>query len=386
MFSKILLYFVKILFNIITNTAVIQMTGLLKKIKGFLLPRSDTDIRAEASRINFRSMLMVSLIAGFIEATGLVLLLITTYKGENTPRSIKSLAFGFLFCLVFHINLHIIKRKYITNYKVMGVETLLFFGVMAIWGMGVSYNHYIRNDQMLTFYAVIICLICTVILRPLYSIIFVAVPFGTLFALMYRFDGASHLNVFNYSTLMLLCIIGSIYKYKITVEVLHSRAEVTKLNKKLRLAARTDIITDIQNRYALTGDITNHTGSNVLLCVCDVDRFKHFNDKYGHATGDEIIKAIAGILTDEFGTGDVYRYGGDEFVITGREGPEAFEEKIAKVKSALKALVIDGVDETITCSFGTAQSTVFSREDFDNLFREADSKMYAEKNAARSQT
>ena len=116
-------------------------------------------------------MLMVSLIAGIIEATGLVLLLITTYNGENTPRSIMSLTFGFLFCLVFHINLHIIKRKYITNYKVIGVETLLFFAVMASWGLMISYDQYISGTQMLTFYAVIVCLICTFILRPLYSII-----------------------------------------------------------------------------------------------------------------------------------------------------------------------------------------------------------------------
>ncbi len=357
------------------------MTDILKRIKEFLLPETDSNFRTETAKINFRSLTMISLIGGIIEAIGLVLLFATDWNGVNTSRSIKSLTFGFLFCVVFQINLRLLKRNHSSDYKIVNFETLLLFAAMAVWGLFVSYNHYINSTQMLTFYAVIVCMICTLVIRPIYSIAMVTMSFGTLLFLIYRFDGAKNINVFNFSALMLLCIFGSISKYKNTSAFLNSRAEVTALNEKLRLAARTDITADIQNRYALSSDYIGHTGKDTVLCVCDINRFKHFNDKYGHAIGDEIIKATAGVLKNEFGSDTVYRYGGDEFVLVDDTELGLFEDRLERVKSALGRLTIDGVEEKITCSFGVAQSNVSSRDDFDKLFREADSKMYAEKKA-----
>ncbi len=359
------------------------MTHFFKRVKRFILPETDSEIKAEIAKMNFRRLLIISLVGGAIEALGLVLLFVSDWDGVNTARSIKSLTFSLLFCVCFQINLRIIRRKYSSDYKVIGFETLLLFATMTAWGVTVSYDHYIKATQMLTFYAVIVCLVSMLVIRPAYSIVLVALSFGVLYFMAFRFDGAKSINVFNYSSIMLLCIVGSLSKYKTTIDVLHSRAEVTALNEKLRLAARTDIMAGIQNRYALAGDYPEYIGRDILLCVCDVDSFKFFNDKYGHAAGDVIIKEIAAILTDEFGASNVYRYGGDEFVIISQAGHAGFGEKLTGVKSALGQISIDGIDEPIACSFGTAQSAVDSREDLDRLLREADSRMYAEKNAKR---
>jgi len=90
-----------------------------------------------------------------------------------------------------------------------------------------------------------------------------------------------------------------------------------KENERLRELAETDPLTGLYNRMATEEKVTARLGryANSCIIVFDIDNFKHINDRYGHLTGDLILKEVATMLCYVFWKKDVIgRVGGDEFV------------------------------------------------------------------------
>jgi diguanylate cyclase (GGDEF)-like protein len=95
-----------------------------------------------------------------------------------------------------------------------------------------------------------------------------------------------------------------------------------------------DILTNVPNRQAL--DERLHTLTKTFsLAMVDIDHFKKFNDTYGHAEGDNVLRMVAQNLEESLGD-KVYRYGGEEFcVIFEGEGLEKAVESMEKTRAAL---------------------------------------------------
>lgn len=78
--------------------------------------------------------------------------------------------------------------------------------------------------------------------------------------------------------------------------------------------AFSDELTGLPSRRALKQDMMK-LGMNYVIAMLDIDFFKKFNDKYGHDTGDEVLKLVASTIKDVTGGGKSFRYGGEEFTI-----------------------------------------------------------------------
>ena len=72
-----------------------------------------------------------------------------------------------------------------------------------------------------------------------------------------------------------------------------------------------DELTDIANRRALDECLASLSGE-YTIAMMDIDRFKSFNDNYGHDEGDNVLRLVGSVLNQELGD-RVYRYGGEEF-------------------------------------------------------------------------
>ncbi|WP_373020248.1 diguanylate cyclase domain-containing protein [Thiomicrorhabdus sp.] len=142
-------------------------------------------------------------------------------------------------------------------------------------------------------------------------------------------------------------------------------------SKKL---AHTDAVTQIPNRYALEVELTS-IGPDSSLTYIDMDNLKFYNDRYGHAKGDELLTTFATLMQqgmDEEGC--IYRVGGDEFAVICRDGNE-------KKVQALINRVVDEMREAGFENVGVSAGVAFVREaeNTSELKHLADMRMYQNK-------
>jgi diguanylate cyclase (GGDEF)-like protein len=126
----------------------------------------------------------------------------------------------------------------------------------------------------------------------------------------------------------------------------------------------------------------------VAALYVDIDGFKHVNDSFGHATGDALLRIVAGRLASVVREGDTAaRLGGDEFVVlvegsTLDAGPELVAERLLEVLRQPYDLGGKiGRQLSVTVSIGVA---VGLREDADSLLADADVALYQAKNEGRN--
>ena len=76
-----------------------------------------------------------------------------------------------------------------------------------------------------------------------------------------------------------------------------------------------DELTKVQNRKALFESLNNNAGQCASILYLDLDKFKQANDQFGHATRDKILVEFSTTLSERFGHNNIYRLGGDEFLV-----------------------------------------------------------------------
>ena len=178
-----------------------------------------------------------------------------------------------------------------------------------------------------------------------------------------------------------------------------STKEIASLREDLAVKSRqaeTDSLTGVANRRKLEADyeaaarLADTTGAPLSLLIVDIDRFKSFNDTYGHQIGDQVLKAMARVLIRCVKGGDlVARYGGEEFAIvlpnTNLTGAIAvgnqIRESVARNRIRLK---LTGENlRSITLSGGGAQHAPGDR--FTDVVARADAALRQSKQEGRNQ-
>ncbi len=143
---------------------------------------------------------------------------------------------------------------------------------------------------------------------------------------------------------------------------------------RLEIASTVDALTGVMNRtsYHLRLDQLSKRVPEDFACVyIDVNDLHAINNRFGHEKGDEMLRSIAAALRDAFGLRNVYRFGGDEFVIlVDSVTSQWVDEKIAQADAAIKA-------EGYTVSIGSDWAA--HPTDVDEMIRNAESRMYKAK-------
>ncbi len=173
-----------------------------------------------------------------------------------------------------------------------------------------------------------------------------------------------------------------------------TRAQLNRAQSELEQAqslALTDPLTTLPNRRGLDLILSRElararrAGATLCLAVLDIDHFKRINDQFGHATGDEALKHLAGVLKPILRETDtVARFGGEEFVLVLPDTPlPAAEFTVSRLLRALEHAPLDanGTPVTVRFSAGLAQWT--PQESAEHLTTRADQAMYAAKRAGR---
>lgn len=99
-----------------------------------------------------------------------------------------------------------------------------------------------------------------------------------------------------------------------------------------------DELTGLHGRRSLNETLST-LNKNYAIAMLDIDHFKKFNDRYGHKTGDQVLRMVAAKLSEVSGSGKSFRYGGEEFTTifpgkTSREAKPYMEEYREKLEAA----------------------------------------------------
>jgi diguanylate cyclase (GGDEF)-like protein len=158
-----------------------------------------------------------------------------------------------------------------------------------------------------------------------------------------------------------------------------------RLHANLHALSLTDPLTGLPNRRRLQIHLDHEVaaarrGRPMALAVFDIDKFKHYNDTFGHIAGDEILKALGQVLTIENRAMNVVaRYGGDEFVSvlseTDLEGARHFVERVQASIAQNETLTKFG----ISISIGCAEFEPETMASVNDVLRAADADMYEAK-------
>lgn len=182
----------------------------------------------------------------------------------------------------------------------------------------------------------------------------------------------------------------------IIVGVLVMLLALWKLNqekqKDLMKRAQMDAMTGLLNKTSIQYQISDwlehgeKDGIQAILMM-DLDKFKSINDTYGHAMGDEVIKAAAGILKDTFRSSDIVgRAGGDEFMILMKNvrWDRVVERQMQELCRKFENLKIGVIPcGAIHCSIGAAYYPTHGMT-FEELYHHADEALYKAKKQGRN--
>ena len=147
---------------------------------------------------------------------------------------------------------------------------------------------------------------------------------------------------------------------------------------RLKELNQTDALTGVMNHNAMNARMAALSGtvddeaSNIGIVFADMNGLKLVNDTQGHMAGDQLLKNAAMVLKSAFVDDEVYRVGGDEFLVLLPDTSEAaIQRKIAEIKKKSELFA--------NVSFAVGYCLLDGERDIRKALSEADARMYADK-------
>lgn len=156
--------------------------------------------------------------------------------------------------------------------------------------------------------------------------------------------------------------------------------------------ARTDALTLLANRRAFDDELARRIaefrrhGRIFSLIMADVDRFKLFNDTFGHQAGDQVLQEVARLIRRKMRSMDlVARYGGEEFaVILPGIGLQDVHKAAQRVREAVERCRIPRTDKELNVTLSLGVAGVLTDDDGTTLLKRTDMALYAAKGGGRN--
>lgn len=155
--------------------------------------------------------------------------------------------------------------------------------------------------------------------------------------------------------------------------------------RALEEALHHDPLTGVRSRASLCASVPGDGARPCAVILADIDHFKRFNDRHGHAAGDLALRHFAGLLRANCRNSDlVARLGGEEFVIlmpgtTMADGLRAAHRLARRIRQG--PIFLDSSPATLTASFGVA--ALLPGDTLETSLQRADRALYRAKGAGR---
>ena len=155
--------------------------------------------------------------------------------------------------------------------------------------------------------------------------------------------------------------------------------ENQETQKLIRHEAEHDVLTDALNRGSFEKilNIYENGETPFAMIICDVDIFKHVNDTYGHAVGDQILKKVASLLQTTFRSIDyVCRIGGDEFAVIMVDVSQELDYTVLDKITTINDQLSCPADDLPAVSLSVGVAFTERANPGESIFKDADKALY----------
>jgi len=190
---------------------------------------------------------------------------------------------------------------------------------------------------------------------------------------------------------------NAIKDFYIWQEMLEKIKRLENAINDLEYLSETDPLVQIANRRFINSYLervwnqARRDRTKVFFMMADIDRFKSYNDTYGHTQGDECLKIVAATMKKSLkrSTDIVGRFGGEEFaVILTSVTDEGFEKTAEKIRKDVEMLKIPNEGNIpygyVTISIGASSMIPLGEETYEALIERADKALYEAKDTGRN--
>lgn len=371
---------------------------------------STRDFHRENTVINLRRGLRLALVGIVITVMFLITFLINAFlKDFNTSEHYIDYIlayFSLLLVLVLIIaSYHVIKKYFKLTYKIIQVLSFLPYVIILFWSVIVSFINPFDSKIIISYMIGLLIFGTMPLLPPPLSVTTICLSFITyvLMPVIFKSLGRVEIDYLNPTIFALCSILASIFLYYQKEKDFYERKnimdenkELYVLNTKLQKKSITDSLTNYYNRHFLESlsekcNINIKNNVTVGVIMIDIDNFKDFNDYYNHIEGDralvKITEAIKHVIAPY--TDNIFRYGGEEFLIVFFGYTE---ERIREIAEDIRQAVYDlniknpGLEPNanITISIGGTVTRLNDERTFEKLIVDADTALYNVKSIGKN--
>ena len=323
------------------------------------------------------------------------LLMLQVEQGLSDPDAAHGLvAFGACGAFAFYV---LIRANAVFRLAPdqLAVSQAAFSLVCAVWAYAISGP---LRAAMLTM-AVVIIVFCMFALRPRQTLMLSAAAIVGMGVAMWwlqahdpvRFPPATEFLTFGYlAGALVSTALLSGEMSKLRARTKRQKAELSDALETIKVLATVDELTSLINRRHMnqvleTEERRHAPGAEACIALIDIDFFKQVNDRYGHATGDAVLRCFSAAARASLRANDVLaRWGGEEFLLMLPDAPvEDARAVLERMAERVAAMAVPGLDDGQRISFSAGLARRRSGESFADAINRADKALYQAKEAGR---
>ena len=335
-------------------------------------------------RVRFAAYLVIALFAAFVAIDTLTLPAAVSYWTVRIRLGVIIPTFAGLLYVSYRPSL----RRYVGR-AVYAAAIIAGLGTTAVIGTAYRLGTQIPYEGILLVALFVYLLACLQWWRALIANMVTLAAFIAM-ELLYQQDPQARLY-----QIIFMCAANAIGAYG-GYFLEHSARTMFLINKLLNELAELDGLTGLSNRRTLNLHLERiwrqamRDQQPVAVAMIDIDHFKKYNDRYGHAQGDAALRSVADVIAHHARRPlDITaRYGGEEFCVVWYHPSAAELPRIAQVMThAVAALGLAHADSDcgkVTISVGVALMTPVSGQSNADLLKTADAALYEAKRQGRN--
>lgn len=197
---------------------------------------------------------------------------------------------------------------------------------------------------------------------------------------------------FNYFNTMVALCMQLLFSILFALEIRYMQHQLEQENSMLGEIANYDPLTHLLNRRSMNLHLKNALEQAVImsqpfcLILADIDDFKKVNDTYGHDCGDEILIAVADMISGSVREGDyVCRWGGEEILILLQKDLEVSSQVANRICKDVAANVVHYKEISVSVTLTMGVSRYRAEKTIRSMIEEADQNLYYGKKNGKNQ-